>query len=111
LKPTCAASDSCRSRARGAISTWTLALPPLHTFDYSTITDVILHIRYTARDGGAALSVPATNAVQSLFDPTQNSSPSGQALLPCLRYDFPTEWYALINNTDGTGDFTDRWSW
>jgi Tc toxin complex TcA C-terminal TcB-binding domain len=90
----------------GAISTWTLALPPMRTFDYSTITDVILHIRYTARDGGAALAGPATTTVQHQFNPTQTSSPSGQALLLCLRYDFPTEWYAFVNNTGGAGDFT-----
>jgi hypothetical protein len=24
----------------------------------------------------------------------------------CLRYDLPTEWYAFVNNTDGSGDFT-----
>ena len=40
----------------GAISTWTLSLPAIPSFDYSTITDVILHVRYTARDGGAALA-------------------------------------------------------
>ena len=84
----------------GAISTWTLALPPLRTFDYCIITDVILHIRYTARDGGAALAGP------DQFNPPQNNGPSGQALLLCLRYDLPTEWYAFVNNTDGSGDFT-----
>ena len=38
----------------GAISTWTLTLPnELRAFDYSTISDVILHVRYTAREAGA----------------------------------------------------------
>jgi hypothetical protein len=42
----------------GAISTWTLSLPgPLCTLDYMTISDVILHLRYTARSGGSALAV------------------------------------------------------
>jgi hypothetical protein len=37
----------------GAVSTWTLSLPPqLRAFDYMTISDVILHIRYTARGAG-----------------------------------------------------------
>ena len=42
----------------GVISTWQLQLPgdpsksePVQ-FDYNTITDVILHLRYTAREGG-----------------------------------------------------------
>jgi hypothetical protein len=90
----------------GAISTWTLALPYLRTFDYSTITDVILHIRHTARDGGAPQNTAATTAVETMFNSTQTGSPSGQALLLCLRYDFATEWYAFVNNTDGSGNFT-----
>ncbi len=33
----------------GAVSTWSLALPSqLRAFDYMTISDVILHVRYTA---------------------------------------------------------------
>ena len=40
----------------GAISEWRLTLPPeLRQFDYRTISDVILHLRYTAREGGEAL--------------------------------------------------------
>jgi hypothetical protein len=39
-----------------------ITLPAIPSFDYSTITDVILHIRYTARDGGQALAGPAGTA-------------------------------------------------
>ena len=40
----------------GAISTWRLELPSeIRQFDYDTISDVILHVRYTAREGGAGL--------------------------------------------------------
>ena len=36
----------------GAISQWRLRLPTTFpAFDHDTITDVILHLRYTARDG------------------------------------------------------------
>ena len=40
----------------GAISRWRLRLPPVEfqPFDYRTISDVVLHVRYTARDGGNA---------------------------------------------------------
>lgn len=38
----------------GAISTWNLELPDkLRQFDYDTISDVIMHISYTAKDDGA----------------------------------------------------------
>src|SRR3989442_1568706 len=37
----------------GAISLWTLSLPKsFRKFDYETITDVILHISYTADEDG-----------------------------------------------------------
>jgi hypothetical protein len=37
----------------GAISKWHLELPnQFRPFDYMTISDVILHVRYTARQGG-----------------------------------------------------------
>ena len=47
---------SCRSKGAGAESTWRLELPAsFRQFDYDTISDVILHMRYTARQGGAQL--------------------------------------------------------
>ena len=82
----------------GAISTWTLALPPIPSFDYSTITDVILHVRYTARDGGQALAGPATDATKTLLK-TAGAAP--QYLLLSLRHDFPTEWYAFTSGGAG----------
>lgn len=85
----------------GAISTWALSLPTIPSFDYSTITDVILHIRYTARDGGQALAGPATTATKKMLAPAG----SGQSyLLLSLRHDFPTEWYAFASGA--TPSFT-----
>ena len=84
----------------GAISTWNLSLPSqLHSFDYTTISDVILHIRYTARQAGDPLAAQATKELTAMLDTAGQSS---QALLFCLRYDFPTQWSAFVN---GTGDF------
>jgi hypothetical protein len=78
----------------GAISTWTRTLPAIPSFDYATITDVILHIRYTARDGGQALARPATDAVKTMLK-TAGQAP--QYLLLSLRHDFPAEWYAFTS--------------
>ena len=85
----------------GAISTWNLSLPAeLRSFDYMTISDVILHIRYTARDAGEPLRTQATKELKNMLN---TAGGSGQALLFCLRYDFPTEWSAFVN---GSGNFT-----
>jgi Tc toxin complex TcA C-terminal TcB-binding domain len=86
---------------QGAVSTWNLSLPgPLRPFDYTTISDVILHVRYTARDGGGELAAQATKELQATL---AAASQSGLGLLFSLRYDFPTEWSAFVN---GSGDYS-----
>jgi hypothetical protein len=78
----------------GAESTWKLDLPKdYHAFDYATIADVILHIRYTARQGVDATKVKA--ALDTLFG---QANQAGLALVLSLRHDFPTEWSAFVND-------------
>lgn len=81
----------------GAESTWRLELPkPKHypAFDYATITDVILHVRYTARQGVDSDKV--TTALKDLFGALDHAN---LALLFSLRHDFPTEWSAFVKGT------------
>jgi hypothetical protein len=79
----------------GAISVWNVSLPTeLRAFDYNTIADVILHIRYTARWGGDALAAQATKELSGALDTVGQSA---QTLMFCLRFDFPTEWAAFVN--------------
>jgi hypothetical protein len=80
----------------GAESTWKLDLAKpsdYPAFDYSTISDVILHVRYTARQGVEPGSV--NEALNALF----SDPPPQLALLFSLRHDFPTEWSAFVNST------------
>jgi hypothetical protein len=80
----------------GAASTWKLDLPKDHqAFDYTTISDVILHIRYTARQGVAPDGVK-----KALDDLLQEANQSNLALLFSLRHDFPTEWAAFVTGGD-----------
>lgn len=89
------------TNARRADATWNLSLPAqLRSFYYTTISDVILHIRYTARQAGNPLAAQAAKELTTMLDTAGQAS---QALLFCLRYDFPTQWSAFVN---GTGDFT-----
>lgn len=81
----------------GAVSVWQLDLPKdYRAFDYDTISDVILHIRYTARQGVDPNKVKT--ALSALF---QQSDQAGLARLFSLRHEFPTEWAAF---TGATGD-------
>ena len=77
----------------GAVSTWKLDLPKEHrTFDYATISDVVLHVRYTAR-----LGVDQTKVNAALDEIFAEAAQSDLAMLFSLRHDFPTEWSAFAN--------------
>jgi Tc toxin complex TcA C-terminal TcB-binding domain len=83
----------------GAIGRWQLALPVNYRpFNYSTISDVILHIRYTARQG-----VEQGKVIKALDDLFSSAPGANSALLFSLPHDFPVEWSAFVN---GTADFT-----
>jgi hypothetical protein len=86
----------------GAVSSWQLSLPSIAAFDYATISDVILHVRYTARDGGQALAKPVSKALEQLPPlPSDPGAPAAVlALLVDLQHEFPSEWHAFSSGTD-----------
>lgn len=97
----------------GADSEWRLELPKaFRQFDYDTISDAVLHIRYTARDGGAALKQAAEaqlhGALQALVLGSQASTPAGQGEgmfhLASARRDFPDAWARFLAPPDGQTD-------
>lgn len=52
----------------GAIGRWRLQLPgDFRQFDYATIADAILHLRYTARDGGMPLRQAAVGNLSAIL--------------------------------------------
>lgn len=83
----------------GAISRWRLELPgEYRAFDYCTIADAVLHVRYTAREGGDSLKAAAQNNVRAALNAVARASNGrGLARVFSLRHDFPTEWYRLTN--------------
>jgi hypothetical protein len=87
----------------GAESRWKLELPsdskdelPLpRMFDYNTISDVILHLRYTAREGGNLLR---NGAVTNLETRIEEAQAAGSVRLFSMRHEFPTEWAKFKSN-------------
>ena len=81
----------------GAIGTWQLELPvAFRQFDYGTISDVILHLRYTARDGGSGLRDCVEGALRELLNEmTLAANRSGLFQAYNLRQQFPNEWWQL----------------
>ncbi|MCG3161363.1 MAG: hypothetical protein JMDDDDMK_02531 [Acidobacteria bacterium] len=74
----------------GVVSEWQLELPAgVRQFDYDSISDVILHFRYTAREGGGLLRNGAVANLKTLIKAAQAV---GSARLFSVRHEFPTEW-------------------
>ena len=86
----------------GVISEWQLQLPANPSkgeprqFDYDTISDVIFHVRYTAREGGGLLRQGALDNLKESFDAAQGA---GSVRLFSLQHEFPNEWAKFQSQT------------
>lgn len=84
----------------GAVSTWRLELPAvLRAFDYDSISDVILHISYTALDDGALRDTVEAQIVDEL---TEVASTTGLERAFSLRHDFPDAFHLLMHPAGAT---------
>ncbi len=83
----------------GVISTWRLELPASrNAIDLSTVTDVKLHLHYSALDGG----LPLTNAAQATVDA---AAPSTTKLVFDASSEFADEWAAFLAGSGGEQRF------
>lgn len=72
----------------GAISTWRLELPiDLPQFDFESISDVVLHLRYTARPARHLAAPALTYLTDEVL-----SDPENLVQLFTLNYEFGQEW-------------------
>ncbi|ORX93125.1 hypothetical protein BCR34DRAFT_647183, partial [Clohesyomyces aquaticus] len=81
----------------GAISTWRLELPTeIRKFDYETISDVLLHVQYSSRDGGPVLREAANDTVRKAARAIRNEGETdGFCTLWNLKNDFVNAWYGF----------------
>ncbi len=81
----------------GAISNWRLELPTeVRQFDYNTISDVILHLKYTAREGGSLLKEAANNSIKEQIQSIHQSlNQKGLHVGLNLKNDKPNQWHLL----------------
>jgi len=78
----------------GAISRWRFQLPSdFRPFDYRTISDLILHVRYTARDGGRPLADAATSNLRALLASAAQTGTLVRTI--SMRRQRPSEWHRL----------------
>ncbi|MEU0094821.1 neuraminidase-like domain-containing protein [Kribbella sp. NPDC006257] len=82
----------------GVVSEWQLSLPDkFRQFDYESITDVVLHLRYTARDGGNALTQPVVNELDKALNSWIHAG-GGKGLfrLFSARREFADQWSRFL---------------
>ena len=90
----------------GAVSEWELQLPANPSndeppqFDYDTISDVILHVRYTAREGGGLLR---NGAIANVKDLIKAAQAIGSVRLFSVRHEFPSEWAKFLSQPPAAG--------
>lgn len=87
----------------GAASSWRLELPAaFRQFDYDTISEVVLTMRYTARDGGTLLKNAALQNLNNYVkEAAAISEEGGLFRLFSLRHEFSNEWYRFLHPVQG----------
>jgi len=88
----------------GAISDWQIELSTekeLRQFDYSTISDVILHLKFTARENGGLFKERSVNYIKDFIRNPAELADQPFMRMFSLKHEFPTEWHRFINSIDG----------
>jgi hypothetical protein len=86
----------------GAISEWKLELPStVRSFNYNSIHEIILTLRYTAKDGNRA-AAEATLATTI----TDHASDTGLFRLFSLKHEFPNAFHQLLDPVAGANQTT-----
>ncbi|MCP3669537.1 MAG: hypothetical protein GY814_03720, partial [Gammaproteobacteria bacterium] len=86
----------------GVISNWMIELTDdvdLRQFDYSTISDVILHLKYTARESSGTFKDKAIDHLHSYMQ-SEEEGATPSLLMFNLKQDFPTQWHRFLNPTE-----------
>jgi hypothetical protein len=83
----------------GVISRWRLELPKIRQFDYQTISDAIVHIKYIANEGGELLKAAANKSLsKQLENIAQALADTGLHVALNMRHDMPNDWHMLKKN-------------
>jgi receptor-binding and translocation channel-forming TcA subunit of Tc toxin/ABC toxin-like protein len=79
----------------GAVSRWRIELPPDNNFfDLGSLSDLVIHMNYTAREGGEALR-------RAAGEQAQRHLPGGGIRLFDVRHDLPDAWAVLTHQAPG----------
>jgi hypothetical protein len=95
----------------GAIGTWRLELPAtMRQFDYQTITDAVITLRYTALHDGTLRTAAVKDLQQALQTMEVGPGTAGLYRLMSARHDYPDSWYQLLHPSQDAPELhTLRW--
>ncbi|HKO41664.1 MAG TPA: neuraminidase-like domain-containing protein [Pyrinomonadaceae bacterium] len=89
----------------GVVSSWRLELPSaVRSFDYDTITDLVIHLSYTARDGGDIFKQAVNGQLESALNDLKkllNVNGVTLARLISLRQEFAADWNRFLSPATG----------
>jgi len=86
----------------GAISSWKLELPgTFRGFDYSTISDVVMTVHYTAKEGGTILRESSEGHLATF---TENSVSAPLDRIFSMKHEFSNEWYRFLHPAETDTD-------
>ncbi|MGW6946699.1 Tc toxin subunit A-related protein [Streptomyces xanthophaeus] len=97
----------------GVIGEWRLSLPrEFRQFDYTSIADVVMHLKYTARDGGADFADRASLELRDGLNGWLHAH-GGKGLLRAFsaRRELGDQWYRFVSGSTATLRFavSKRW--
>jgi hypothetical protein len=91
----------------GVISEWEIELSSekeLRQFDYSTISDVIIHVSYTARENGGLFKEKANTYIKDYLMNVAELSEQPLMRMFSMRHEFPTEWHKFLHPSAQGGE-------
>ncbi len=84
----------------GVISRWRIDMPKdCNAFDFETISDVIVKLNYTAREGGTRLRDAAKKARDAVLSDAEKTP---RSRLFSAKHEFSSDWYRLLHPADPT---------
>jgi hypothetical protein len=85
----------------GAVSQWDIELSDdqaLRLFDYSTISDIIIHLKYTAREDAGEFKTRAKNYLKDVINGIKAAANAiSLRRLISARLEFPAQWYKFLH--------------
>ena len=91
----------------GVVSKWRLELPNFRQFDYETISDAVIHLRYISTEGGERLKKAASDSATAFMKKVEDlGEQEGFFGIVDLQHDVTMQWHKALQTTDTNSEHT-----